>query len=179
MIFRPTSLADVYLVEQERIADERGFFARTWAVEEMRACGLDARAVHMNTSFNARAGTVRGLHFQAAPHEEAKLVRATRGAVFDVAVDLRESSPTYRQWHAAELTEDNGLGLFVPAGCAHGFQSLVDASEVLYVMSAAYEPGAAAGVRWDDPALGIEWPAAPPGGRTLSDRDRSWPYLSP
>jgi dTDP-4-dehydrorhamnose 3,5-epimerase len=177
VIFRPAPLDGVYVVEQERIGDERGFFARTWATEEFAACGLDARAVQMNTSFNARKGTVRGLHLQVAPHEEAKLVRATRGAIWDVAVDLREESPTYRRWHAVELTEDNGLGLYIPAGFAHGFQSLTDASEVLYVMSVAYQPGASAGVRWDDPAIGITWPAAPQGGRTISERDRTWPDL--
>lgn len=179
MIFSPTPLQGAYLVEQERIADERGFFARTWAVEEMAAHGLDPSAVHMNTSFNARAGTVRGLHFQVAPYEEAKLVRATRGAIWDVAVDLREHSPTYLRWHAVELTEDNGLAFSIPAGCAHGFQSLTDGAEVLYVMSTAYQPGAGAGVRWDDPVLDIRWPAAPEGGRTISERDRTWPALRP
>ena len=175
MILHATALAGAYVLEQERIHDDRGFFARTWALEELAAHGLDTRVVHMNTSFNARAGTLRGLHMQVAPHEEAKVVRATRGAIWDVAVDLREGSPTYRQWHAAELTEDDGTAFFIPAGCAHGFQSLADASEVLYVMSTAYVPGAASGWRWDDPAFGIDWPAPPEHGRTMSDRDRTWP----
>jgi dTDP-4-dehydrorhamnose 3,5-epimerase len=177
VIFRATPLEGAYVVEQERIVDKRGFFARTWATEELASRGLDARAVHMNTSFNAHKGTVRGLHFQVAPYEEAKLVRATRGAIWDVAVDLREDSPTYRRWHAVELTEDNGVGFYIPPGFAHGFQSLTDASEVLYVISAAYQPGASAGVRWDDPAIGIRWPAAPGRGRTISVRDRTWPDL--
>jgi dTDP-4-dehydrorhamnose 3,5-epimerase len=179
VIFHPTPLEGAFVVEQERLTDERGFFARTWAVEELEARGLDARVAHMNTSFNARAGTLRGLHFQAAPHAEAKLVRATRGAIWDVAVDLREESPTYRRWHAVALDEDNGLAFFVPAGCAHGFVTLTDASEVLYVMSTPYVPQAARGVRWDDPAFGIEWPAPPASGRTMSERDRTWRDFAP
>jgi dTDP-4-dehydrorhamnose 3,5-epimerase len=175
VILHATPLAGAYIVEQERIRDERGFFARTWAPEELAAHGLDARVAHMNTSFNERVGTLRGLHLQVAPHEEGKLVRATRGAIWDVAVDLREGSPTYREWYAAELTEDNGLAFFIPAGCAHGFQSLADASEVLYVMSTPYVPEAATGWRWDDPAFAIDWPPAPEHGRTMSDRDRTWP----
>jgi dTDP-4-dehydrorhamnose 3,5-epimerase len=175
VILHATPLAGAYLVEQERIYDERGFFARTWAAEELAPHGLDTRVAHMNTSFNARAGTLRGLHLQVAPHEEAKVVRATRGAIWDVALDLREGSPTYLQWHAAELAEDNGLGFYIPAGCAHGFQSLVDASEVLYVMSTPFVSGAATGWRWDDPAFGIDWPVPPDHGRTISDRDRRWP----
>ena len=175
MIFHETPLAGAYLVEQQRHADERGFFARTWAVEELEAHGLDTRVAHMNTSFNARAGTLRGLHLQAEPHAEAKLVRATRGAIFDVAVDLRRDSPTYLHWHGVELDEDTGLAFFIPAGCAHGFATLSDASEVLYVMSVAYAPESAGGVRWDDPAFGIEWPPAPAGGWTMTERDRTWP----
>jgi dTDP-4-dehydrorhamnose 3,5-epimerase len=177
VIFHSTGIAGAYVVEQERVEDERGYFARSWAVDELLPRGLDARVAQMNTSFNSRAGTLRGLHFQRAPHEEAKLVRATRGAIWDVAVDLRKDSSTYRRWHAVELTEDNALAYFVPAGCAHGFQSLVDASEVLYVMSTPYVPEAAAGVRWDDPAFEIEWPDA--AGRTISERDRGWPDFEP
>jgi dTDP-4-dehydrorhamnose 3,5-epimerase len=179
VIFHETGLAGAYTVEQERVEDDRGFFARTWAADELAPHGLDARVAQMNTSFNALAGTLRGMHFQVAPHEEAKLVRATRGAIWDVAVDLRPDSRTYRRWHAVELSADNGLAYFIPAGCAHGFQSLVDASEVLYVMSTRYVPEAAAGVRWDDPAFAIKWPDAPPGGRTMSERDRTWPAFQP
>ena len=179
MIFHPTPLGGAYVVEQERIVDERGFFARTWAAEELAARGLETAVAHMNTSFNARAGTLRGLHYQVAPHDEAKLVRATRGAIWDVAVDLRPGSPTYCGWHGVELNEDNGLAFFIPTGFAHGFQSLADASEVLYVMSAPYVPEAARGVRWDDAAFAIGWPAEPPHGRLMSERDRSWPDFRP
>ena len=179
MIFHETPLDGAWIVEQQRHTDERGFFARTWAVEELAAHGLDTRVAHMNTSFNARAGTLRGLHLQAEPHAEAKLVRATRGAIFDVAVDLRPDSPTYLRWHGVELDEDGGLAFFIPAGCAHGFATLSDASEVLYVMSVAYAPESAGGVRWDDPAFGIEWPPAPAGGWTMTERDRTWPDFAP
>jgi dTDP-4-dehydrorhamnose 3,5-epimerase len=179
VIFHETPLEGALVVEQERHADERGYFARTWAEEELAARGADVRVAHMNTSYNARAGTLRGLHYQAPPHEEAKLVRATRGAVWDVAVDLRRESPTYLRWHAVRLDEDNGLAFYIPAGCAHGFTTLTDAAEVLYVMSAPYAPEAARGVRWDDPAFGIRWPEPPPAGRTMSERDRTWPDHAP
>jgi dTDP-4-dehydrorhamnose 3,5-epimerase len=169
MIVRRAPLDGVCIVEQERFADERGFFARTYDVEAL------GPVVQMSTSFNARAGTLRGLHFQAAPHEEAKLVRCTRGALFDVVVDVRRDSPTRHRWHAVELTEVNGLALFIPAGFAHGFQTLVDETEVLYAMSTPHVADAARGLRWDDPAFGIEWPEPPAGGRTMSPRDASYP----
>lgn len=176
MIFHATPVDGAHVVEQERHADERGFFARTWAVEELAAHGLDTRVAHMNTSFNVRAGTLRGMHLQKAPHEEAKLVRATRGAIWDVAVDLRPDSPSYRRWHGVRLDEDEGRGYFIPGGCAHGFLTLSDAAEVLYVMSTPYVPDAGYGVRWDDPAFGIEWPSEP---KTMSERDRTWPDFAP
>jgi dTDP-4-dehydrorhamnose 3,5-epimerase len=172
MIVRGLPLDGVCIVEQERLCDERGFFARTYDVEAL------SPVVQMSTSFNLRVGTLRGLHFQAAPHEEAKLVRCTRGALWDVAVDLREGSPTRHRWHAVELTQENGLALFIPEGFAHGFQTLVDETEVLYAMSVAHVPDAGRGLRWDDPAFGIDWPAPPPGGRTMSPRDASYPHLS-
>lgn len=172
-----TPLAGAWTLDLERRADERGWFARTWAAEELAAHGLDTRVVHMNTSYNERAGTLRGMHYQAAPHGECKLVRCTRGAIFDVIVDLRPGSPTLHRWHGVELSEDNGRALYVPVGMAHGFQTLEDASEVLYLMSEAYVPGAARGVRWDDPAVGIAWPAA--RNRTMSDRDATYPDLQP
>ena len=134
---------------------------------------------HDATSFNARAGTLRGLHFQASPHGEAKLVRCTRGAIFDVAVDLRSGSATRGRWYGQVLDAADGCALFVPVGFAHGFQTLDDASEVLYAMSAPYVGEAAGGVRWDDPAFAIDWPPEPAGGRTMSDRDRSWPDFVP
>jgi dTDP-4-dehydrorhamnose 3,5-epimerase len=169
---RPTPLGGVHVVEPERLADERGFFARTYDVEALWP------VVQMSTSFNARAGTLRGLHFQADPHGEAKLVRCTRGAIFDVAVDLRPGSATRHRWFGVELSADNGLALAIPAGCAHGFQTLADATEVLYAMSAPYVEGAGRGVRWDDPAFRIEWPPAPAGGRTMSPRDAAYPDVT-
>ncbi|MHB1567567.1 MAG: dTDP-4-dehydrorhamnose 3,5-epimerase [Solirubrobacteraceae bacterium] len=175
MIFETTAISDVLAITPSPIEDERGLFARTFCAEEFERHGLDARVAQCNTSFNPRAGTLRGMHFQQAPHGEAKLVRCTRGAIFDVAVDLRPGSPTYRRWAGAELSQDNRCALFIPEGCAHGFQTLVDDTEVLYLMSTPYVPGAGRGVRWDDPAFGIEWPAPPAGTRIMSDRDASYP----
>jgi dTDP-4-dehydrorhamnose 3,5-epimerase len=173
VIIHPTPLDGVCVVEEERRADERGFFARTYDAAVL------GPMVQMSTSFNARAGTLRGLHFQAAPHGEAKLVRCTRGAIWDVAVDMRLDSPTRHRWHAVEITADDGLALFISPGFAHGFQTLVDQTEVLYAMSSPYVVEAACGVRWDDPAFGIAWPEPPPGGRTMSARDASYPDVSP
>jgi dTDP-4-dehydrorhamnose 3,5-epimerase len=164
-----TPLEGVMLVEQERLGDERGFFARTYDVE------LLGPIVQMSTSFSLRAGTLRGLHFQRDPHGETKLVRCTSGAIFDVAVDLRPQSATLHRWFGAELTADNGRALLIGPGFAHGFQTLLDHTEVLYAMDAPYVGDAASGVRWDDPAFGIDWPAAPPGGRTMSERDAAYP----
>jgi len=172
-------VSGAYLIEPEPIADERGLFARTFCAEEFARRGLDARVSQCNTSANRRAGTLRGMHYQAAPHGEAKLVRCTRGAIFDVAVDLRPSSSTYLRWAGAELTADNRQAFFIPAGCAHGFQTLADDSEVLYQMSTPFVPGAGRGVRWNDPAFGITWPEPPPLGRTISERDRVYPDLTP
>lgn len=169
MKFVQTPLDGVLLVEQERLGDERGFFARTYDVEQMPPIA------QMSTSFNARAGTLRGLHLQREPHGESKLVRCTRGAIFDVAVDLRAGSPTQHRWFAAELSADNGRALLIAAGFAHGFQTLADDSEVLYAMDVPYVGEAASGVRWDDPAFAIEWPDPPAGGRTMSERDAAYP----
>lgn len=179
MIFRDTEIAGAFVVEQERFTDERGHFARTYCAEEFAAHGLDPRVSQCNTSLNVRAGTLRGLHRQAAPHEEAKLVRCTRGAIYDVAVDLRSDSPSYLRWSAIELSEDNGYAFFIPDGCAHGFQALRDASEVFYQISVPYQADATRGVRWDDPAFGIRWPEALHGGRTISPRDASYPDYQP
>lgn len=162
-------LEGVLLVEQERLGDERGFFARTYDVAQLPPI------VQMSTSFNAQAGTLRGLHFQREPHGESKLVRCTRGSIFDVAVDLRPSSPTLHRWFGAELSADNGRALLIAPGFAHGFQTLADDSEVLYAMDAPYVGEAASGVRWDDPAFAIDWPDPPPGGRTMSERDAAYP----
>lgn len=176
MRFVATEVEGVHLLELEPFADERGLFARVWAEEELAAHGLTAKLSQCSISRNTKAGTLRGMHFQRAPHAEAKLVRCTRGAIYDVALDLRPESPTFGRWFAAELTAENGAGLFIPEGCAHGFQTLVDHSEVLYLISAPYAPEAAGGVRWDDPAFGIEWPAC--DERTMNDRDRTYPDYS-
>jgi dTDP-4-dehydrorhamnose 3,5-epimerase len=179
VIFEPTPLAGAWVIDLDRRADERGWFARTFDADEFAARGLEPQVLQCNASFNAAAGTLRGMHFQLAPREEPKLVRCTRGAVYDVLVDLRPGSETYRQWFGAELSEDNGRMLYVPGGLAHGFQTLADASEVAYQMGERYSPDHATGVRWDDPAFGIEWPEPPAAGRTMSERDAGWPDFAP
>ena len=176
MIFSETPLAGVVVIDLEPVTDERGAFARTFAREEFEAHGLNPDVVHCNLSFNARAGTLRGMHYQAAPRGECKLVRCTRGAIHDVVVDLRPDSPTRRQWLSVELTADNRRMVYVPEGLAHGFQTLADASEVFYQMSEAYSPSHARGVRWDDPAFAIRWPDAE---RIISERDRGFPDFEP
>jgi dTDP-4-dehydrorhamnose 3,5-epimerase len=172
--FAPTPLAGAYLVEIERLGDDRGFFARSFCQSEFKAKDLDPCVAQCNVSFNARRGTLRGLHYQDKPHEEAKLVRCTRGAIWDVIVDLRQDSPTRLRWHAAELSAENRAAFYVPKGFAHGFQTLADDTEVLYQMSEFYHPELARGVRWDDPKLAIGWPVADP---VLSPRDRSYAPL--
>lgn len=172
MIFRETGIAGVVVIEPERLADDRGFFARTWCAEEFAARGLDPSSAQCSVSFNRRRHTIRGMHYQLAPHEESKLVRCTRGAIHDVALDLRPSSPTFCRSVGVELSMDNRLALFVPPGCAHGFLTLDDDVEVLYQISPRFEPSASAGVRWDDPRFGIEWPASPV---VISERDATYP----
>lgn len=179
MKFNETALAGVHVIDLERLTDARGYFARTFSAEEFAARGMNPTIAQCSTSFNARAGTLRGMHYQAEPNSEAKLVRCTRGAIYDVALDLRADSPTNRRWHAEELSADNGRALFIPEGCAHGFQTLSDDTEILYLISTPYVPSAARGVRWDDPAFGIVWPDPPPSGRTLSDRDATYPDHRP
>lgn len=178
MIFSQTPIAGLVLIAPERVEDARGYFARTYGRSEFREQGLNPTVAQCSTSFNARAATLRGMHYQAAPHAEDKLVRCTGGAIYDVALDLREDSPTYLRWHAVELTAENGLALFIPQGCAHGFQTLRDESEILYQISVPYEPSAARGVRWDDPAFSIQWPEPPTGHRTISERDAALPDYS-
>ncbi len=175
MIFRDTALDGVIVIEPDRIEDERGHFARTWCHEAFEAHGLAIDFVQCNTSFNHRRGTLRGLHYQVPPHEEGKLIRCTRGRIFDVAVDVRAGSATRGKWCATELSDDNGRMVFIPGGFAHGFQTLEDASEVFYQMSAAHAPEAARGVRWDDPKLDIDWPVANP---VVSERDRRFPLFA-
>ena len=179
MLIVKTPLPGAYVIEPERFTDERGYFARTYSAREFAELGLDARVDECSASFNQRTGTLRGMHFQAEPHAEAKLVRCTRGAAHDVALDLRSDSPTYLRWHAVTLTGANGHAFFIPAGCAHGFQTLVDETEILYQISIPYEPSAGRGVRWDDPRFGIVWPDPPPHGRIMSERDAGYPDFEP
>jgi dTDP-4-dehydrorhamnose 3,5-epimerase len=158
MKFAETKLEGVFVIEPELIEDERGFFALSWLPEEFAGRGLNPRLAQCNISFNWLKGTLRGMHFQAAPHEEAKSVRCTRGAIFDVVVDLRPDSPTRYRWSAVELTAENRRMLYVPEGFAHGYQTLEDATEVFYQVSETYHPESARGLRWDDPRLDITWP---------------------
>jgi dTDP-4-dehydrorhamnose 3,5-epimerase len=172
VIFRETGLAGLVVVEIERFEDERGSFASTFEAAEWETRGLAACVAQSSISANRRKGTLRGLHYQRTPHAQAKLVRCSRGAVFDVGVDIRPDSPTYRQWFGTELSAENGRMLQLAEGFAHGFLTLADASEVAYQISSPYAPEAEGGIRWDDPGIGIDWPAAP---LVLSDRDRGYP----
>ncbi len=158
MHFHETPLSGAYIIKPERFADERGFFARTWCHDEFAEHGLSTDLVQCNISYNHKAGTLRGMHYQAAPHEEVKLVRCTRGAIYDVIIDLRPDAQTYKQHTGVELTADNRTMLYIPKGFAHGFLTLTDDTEVFYQMSAFFAPEAARGVRWNDPAFGISWP---------------------
>jgi dTDP-4-dehydrorhamnose 3,5-epimerase len=175
VIFRPAPLAGVFLVEPERREDERGFFARTFCREEFAARGLEPAVAQCSVSFNRVAGTVRGMHYQAAPRREAKLVRCSRGAIFDAVVDLRVDSATFGRPFTVELTAEGHLALYVPAGFAHGFQTLADGTEVFYQMSEAYAPGYDRGFRWDDPAVEIRWPLPV---SAMSERDRGLPSFA-
>jgi dTDP-4-dehydrorhamnose 3,5-epimerase len=177
MILTELPLAGAFVVEPERLADERGFFARTYCAREFAQRGVTTRFVQCNTSFNRLRGTLRGLHYQQGPHAEAKLVSCTRGAIFDVVVDVRPDSPTYRRWHGVELSEQNARLLYVPEGFAHGFQTLRDDTTVFYQMGEFHAPESARGIRWDDPCLGIAWP--PADARVISARDLSYPLLAP
>lgn len=170
----PVSIEGAFIVELELLGDDRGFFARSFCQEEFKRQGIDPLVAQCNISFNQQRGTLRGLHYQVKPHEEAKLVRCTQGAIWDVIVDLRENSPTRYRWFAAELTASNRRALYVPRGLAHGFQTLSDNSEVFYQMSEFYHPESARGMRWDDPVIGITWPVDNP---VLSPRDKSYPLL--
>jgi dTDP-4-dehydrorhamnose 3,5-epimerase len=173
--FLSIPLAGAYLIEQERHEDERGYFARTWCADELGGRGLENRLAQCSVSFNHRRGTLRGLHYQAPPFAEVKLVRCSRGALFDVAVDLRPDSPTFRKWFGAELTSDNGRALYVPRGFAHGFLTLADATEISYQISVPYHPECGRSVRYDDPFVGVSWP-----GRVevLSAADRRCPDVT-
>ena len=175
MIFTKTKMDGVVVVELEPRRDERGFFARQWCADEFRRAGLNAEIEQINTAQSTAVGTLRGMHFQVAPHAEAKLVRCTRGAVFDVALDLRVGSPTFRQWFGLRLDEESGRMLYIPEGCAHGYLTLKPNTDVSYQASVAYAPASARGVRYNDPAFGIVWPQPP---MVISPQDMKWPDFS-
>ena len=172
MIFTETKLKGAFIIEPERLEDERGFFARTWCQREFEAHGLNPRLAQCSISFNKRRGTLRGMHYQVAPYDEARLVRCTMGAIYDVVLDLRPASSTFKQWVAVELTSENRRMLYIPEGFTHGFQTLKDNTEVFYQMSELYHPECAKGVRWDDHAFGIVWPS---DVIVISDKDREYP----
>ncbi|HTD65675.1 MAG TPA: dTDP-4-dehydrorhamnose 3,5-epimerase [Candidatus Limnocylindria bacterium] len=173
MVFTETALKGAFLIRLEPTEDERGFFARTFCVEEFQRHGLNARLVQCSISFSHTRGTLRGMHYQFEPHAEAKLIRVTRGAIFDAIIDLRPKSPTFRQHVVAELTAENRQMIYAPEGFAHGFQTLEDNTEVFYQMSAVFAPAVARGVRWDDPAFGIQWPEVE--RCIMNGRDASYP----
>jgi dTDP-4-dehydrorhamnose 3,5-epimerase len=177
VILREAEIPGAFVVEPELITDERGFFSRIFDVDEFSAQGLETKFPQWSVSYNELPGTLRGMHFQRDPHAEAKLVRCTRGSLYDVVVDLRPRSRTFRRWTAVELSAENRLALYIPKGLAHGFQTLEPGTEVVYAISEPFEPSASAGVRWDDPAFGIEWPKAEQ--RVMSEKDRSWPDFGP
>jgi len=172
MIFTPTRLAGAYTIEPERHEDERGFFARVWCQQECQAQGVNPRLVQCSVSFNKQRGTLRGMHWQQAPHAEAKVVRCTMGAIYDVIIDLRPDSATFKSYEALLLTPENRTMLYIPEGCAHGFLTLLDNTEVFYQMSEFYHPESQTGVRWNDPAFGIHWIDEV---RVISPRDAHYP----
>ena len=172
MQFEQTNVAGVVLITPDRFDDERGFFARTWALDEFEAHGLETRVVQRNLSYNRHSHTLRGMHYQKPPFTEVKVISCLAGAVFDVAIDIRPESPTFGEWVGAELRQDNGAVLYVPAGCAHGYLSLEPHSTVEYLISEFYHPEAAAGIRWNDPFFGVRWPTEP---TLVNERDGTWP----
>jgi dTDP-4-dehydrorhamnose 3,5-epimerase len=176
VIFTPTLVDGAYLIEPESHQDHRGTFTRIFCQREFGQSGLAVDVAQCSLSFNSKKGTLRGMHFQVVPSEEVKVVRCVRGSIYDVVLDLRPGSPTYLRHHAARLTADNRLALYIPAGCAHGFQSLEDDSEILYQMNAFYAPEHSHGVRWNDPAFGIAWPLPDP---IMIERDASYPDFAP
>jgi dTDP-4-dehydrorhamnose 3,5-epimerase len=176
MQFQPTPIPGAYVIEPDVFADARGYFARIWCAREFAEHGLDVGVAQCNLSGNTQRGTVRGMHYQLPPHTETKLVRCVRGALLDVVVDLRPDSPAFLQWYGVELTEENRRALYVPVGCAHGYQALLDDTVVYYQMSQFFEAGAGAGVRWDDPRLRIQWPLPV---TLIAPRDQNYPDLDP
>jgi dTDP-4-dehydrorhamnose 3,5-epimerase len=172
MTFRETKLAGVFEIEPVPIHDERGFFARTWCQKEFQSNGLSHEVAQCSLSFNTRKGTLRGMHYQVAPWQETKIVRCTSGAIYDVVLDLRPASPSFKEWIAVVLSADRRNMVYVPEGCGHGFLTLEDSTEVLYQMSEFYSPESSRGVRWNDPAFEIAWPGEP---EVISERDRAYP----
>ena len=176
MIFRETTLKGAFVIEMEKFEDERGFFARAWCQREVEANGLISRVTQTNISFNKKRGTLRGMHYQVAPYEQVKLVRCTAGAIYDVIIDMRLDSPTYRKWTGVELTAENYTMLYVPENFAHGFQTLENNTEATYQVSQFYTPESERGVRYDDPVFQVEWPLPV---EVISEKDIAWPYCSP
>ncbi|HXT71675.1 MAG TPA: dTDP-4-dehydrorhamnose 3,5-epimerase [Vicinamibacterales bacterium] len=177
MKFIETAIPGVFIIDSVAFDDDRGTFVPAWLPDEFTARGLSTNIAQASLVRTHRRGTIRGVHFQADPFAEAKTIRVIRGAVFDVAVDLRPDSPTYRRWVGCELSDANRRMLYLPVGCAHGYQTLVDDTDVLYFVSAPYSPPHQRGVRWNDPALGIQWPLGPP--TSINERDATYPLLDP
>lgn len=175
MIFTETKIPGAWIIDIKPIHDQRGFFAMTWLPNELQARGMNPSLAQCNLAHNHTRGTLRGMHFQHAPHAQAKIVRATRGALLDVIVDLREESPTFRQWEAVELTAENRRMLYMPEGIAHGYLTLEDDTEALYFASAPWAPTAESGVRWNDPAFAVAWPFDPV---VISEKDAAWPLVA-
>jgi dTDP-4-dehydrorhamnose 3,5-epimerase len=175
MVFKEIRLKGAFIIELEKIKDDRGFFSRAWCQEEFHAHGLDSNIAQCNLSFNAARGTLRGLHYQIAPYEETKVIRCTRGKIFDVIIDLRPKSPTYLQWTGIELSLENRKMVYVPENFAHGYLTLADNTEVFYQVSQFYSPGSESGIRWNDPSINIKWPEIP--NLIISEKDKNWPYF--
>ena len=175
MIYTPSKIPGAWVIDISPIADARGFFAMTWLPDELRERGMNTALAQCNLAFNHKRGTLRGMHFQQAPHAQAKIVRVTRGAILDVIVDLREDSPAFKQWDAVELTADNRRMLYMPEGIAHGYLTLEDHTEAYYHASSPWVRAAESGVRWDDPAFKIDWPFKP---TVISEKDATWPAFA-
>ena len=176
MLFAEVSISKAWVIDPAPKVDDRGRFMRAWCVNEFAEHGILFDPLQANMGFSHLAGTVRGMHYQVAPHDEAKLVRCTRGSIFDVLVDLRPGSASYGEWYGTTLSAHNGRMLYVPPGCAHGYQTLEDGSEIYYMTSAVYAPEAVRGLRFDDPTVGINWPLPP---QAVSEQDMHWPFLEP
>lgn len=173
MLFIETKLKGAFVIELEKYSDDRGFFSRAWCQKEFKEQGINSRFVQANIGFSKNSGTIRGIHYQIAPFEEAKLVRCIRGAIFDVVLDLRPELPSFKQWFGVELSDENRKMLYVPEGCAHGYQTLVDNTEVFYQVSQVYSAESERGIRWNDPEFDIEWPIDE--DLVISEKDQNWP----